>query len=432
MASDPVSPPFYPFTHDNHAALVVVASLTFFIYAVIGMAIKLLIRLNITSLKDYDFTLLVSLLLYFAETACVIAASNNGLGQHRDAITDADFLRYSKLIYVSRILALFICGFTKISICLLIRQINNQGRLHTANMILGAVILVWVITGFFTTVFQCPLPSPWIVESRRQCPGYGPIVVYNGVMDILTDLALCILPVAMMWEVQTTLRRKIMVMSLFGTRIIVPIITIPSLSNTNYLFRDYSDPTWQAVPSIIWFQVSLGLSVLTVCIPSLKGVIDSLLGSTSVAAIQAPYELKDSGDRTGGLQITALTGGSSKASGGGASYQGKLNSNKSSKTNKSKPGESSSSNNTSWYHPEREVRARHDGVGHGDLDGKSISGSESTRKLTEGVIMVRDEFELHYDGRRLSNSRPGSHQSMMEAGPWVPQHTGEGIMHANG
>ncbi|KAG3188218.1 hypothetical protein PC129_g25204, partial [Phytophthora cactorum] len=114
----------------------------------------------------------------------------------------------------------------------------------------------------------------------------------------------------MMWHVQTTMRRKAIVMGLFGTRII--------LSNANYLFSDYSDPTWLAVPRTIWFQTSLGLSVLTVCIPSLKGIIDSLLGSTAVAAIQAPYELRDSGGKGSGkhsgLELTALGDGSKAAS----------------------------------------------------------------------------------------------------------------------
>lgn len=125
----------------------------------------------------------------------------------------------SQLVYASRIFALFVAGTTKISLCLLIRQIDNQGKLNMANLALGGIVVLWVVSGFFATVFQCPLPSPWIVTSNEQCPNYGGIFLYIGVMDILTDLALCALPVAMMWQVQTTLRRKVIVMALFGSRI---------------------------------------------------------------------------------------------------------------------------------------------------------------------------------------------------------------------
>lgn len=312
-------------------------------------------------------------------------------------------------MYTSRILALFINGSTKISLCLLIRQIDNRGKLHLANMVLAGFVLVCVVTGVFATVFQCPLPSPWLAESHAECPNYGPIYIYNGVMDIVTDLALCVLPVVMMWHVQTTTRRKAVVMGLFGTRIMlvfqpcalrsyanlpssVPIVTIPSLTNAQYLFQDYSDPTWLAVPRTIWFQTSLGLSVLTVCIPSLKGIIDSLLGSTAVAAIQAPYELKSS-DKRSGLELTVINDGSR-----GASHNISARSATHKMSSKGKSPEHSA-----WY-SDREPTTKHSGRA-------SPGGSESVRKLTEGVIVVRDEFEVHYDDRRISSSRAGSHES---------------------
>ncbi|KAF7557382.1 hypothetical protein G7Z17_g711 [Cylindrodendrum hubeiense] len=404
------APAFYQLSNDDHAALVVVASIVFLVYAILATVTKLLIRLNITSMRDYDYTLLVGLVLYFIQTACVVAACNNGLGVHRDDITSDDFERYSKLMYASRIFAILISGTTKISICLLIRQIDNQGKLNTANMVLGAFIILWVVTGFFTTVFQCPLPSPWLAGSYTQCPNYGSIYVYNGVMDIITDLALCVLPVAMMWHVQTTVRRKAIVMALFGTRIMfvprsagfdrnanrppsVPIVTIPSLSNAQYLFRDYSDPTWLAVSRTIWFQTSLGLSVLTVCIPSLKGIIDSLLGSTAVAALQVPYDLKGSSGKHSGLELTAL--GDSRLASRNITAKG----------NTLKSAKGKSPEHSGWY-SDRETVTKH-----GGRDSSSGSGSESVRKLTEGVIVVRDEFEIHYDERRMSTSRAGSHES---------------------
>ncbi|KAK7398668.1 hypothetical protein QQX98_011939 [Neonectria punicea] len=399
MTSDSqAAPPYYALTSDDHAALVVVASIVFLVYAILGTVTKLLIRLNITSMRDYDFTLLVGLVLYFIQTACVIAACKTGLGQHYDSLSEDAFERYSKLMYASRIMAIFISASTKISLCLLIRQISNQGRLNTANTVLSVVVVIWLIIGFFTIIFECPMPSPWLAANKDQCPNYGPIYVFNGLMDILTDVALCILPVAMMWHVQTTMRRKAIVMGLFGTRIIVPIVTIPSLSNANYLFSDYSDPTWLAVPRTIWFQTSLGLSVLTVCIPSLKGIIDSLLGSTAVAAIQAPYDLRDSGGKGSGkhsgLELTAIGDGSKAAS---HNVSGRNNTLKLSSAKGKTP-------DTAWYTTvDRETKVRHGGS-------SSISGSESVRKLTEGVIVVRDEFEIHYDDRRSRNtmSREGS------------------------
>lgn len=98
MSSDsPAAPPYYALTSDDHAALVVVASIVFLVYAILGTITKLLIRLNITSMRDYDLTLLVGLVLYFVQTACVIAACKTGLGQHYESLSSGSFERYSKV-----------------------------------------------------------------------------------------------------------------------------------------------------------------------------------------------------------------------------------------------------------------------------------------------------------------------------------------------
>ncbi|KAF4997503.1 hypothetical protein FGRMN_3867 [Fusarium graminum] len=393
------APPFYPLAEDNHAALVVVTAIIFFIYAIFGIIGKLIIRLNITSMKDFDVLLLASTLLYFVQTVCVIAACSNGLGEHRDAISDDDFMRFSKvgkragwtrsspanssqLMYASRILGILVHATTKLSLGLLIRQIDKQGGLNVANMILGGLVITWAISGIFTTAFQCTSPQPWLAGNFQKCPNQGPIFVYNGTMVILTDVALCILPVAMMWEVQTSIRRKIIVMALFGTRLIVPIITIPELTHAQYMFRNSDDVTWEAVSTMIWGQIALGLSVLTVCIPSLKGVIDSLLGSTAVAALNAPYELKDSDNGTG-LEMTALSDTRTKhtskqGSGLGSALR--------------RGSRAKHSNQPTWREDvTTETRTQ------------IASGSDSVRNLTEGV-MVSTDFEVSYDDRHASRA----------------------------
>ncbi|KAF4441127.1 hypothetical protein FACUT_2895 [Fusarium acutatum] len=376
------APPFYPLTESNHAALVVITAVIFFIYAILGIIGKLIIRLNITSMKDFDVGLLIAALLYFIQTACVVAACDHGLGEHRDALSDEDFGRFSKLMYASRIFGILVHATTKVSLGLLIRQIDRQGGLNTANMILGGAVVMWAISGLFATAFQCPMPEPWLAENNVQCPNQGPIFLYNGIMIVLTDVALCILPVAMMWEVQTSRRRKIIVMALFGTRLIVPIITIPELVHVRYMFNNSDDVTWQAVPMMIWGQIALGLSVITVCIPSLKGVIDSLLGSTAVAAINTPYELKDSGNGTG-LEMTALSDSRTK------------------QTSKQGSGLGSALRRHSRPRHNDQPMWRRDVMG--EVRTEIASGSDSVRNLTEGVMVNRD-FEVSYDDRQTSRA----------------------------
>lgn len=97
MPIDESSAPFYPLTKDNHAAVVVVAAVTFLIYAILGIVAKLLIRLNIASLKGHDSILLAGTVFYFVETICIIVACNHGLGRHRADLSSETFEQYSKV-----------------------------------------------------------------------------------------------------------------------------------------------------------------------------------------------------------------------------------------------------------------------------------------------------------------------------------------------
>ncbi|KAF4890789.1 hypothetical protein CGCF415_v013567 [Colletotrichum fructicola] len=306
----PPAPPFYALKEDDKAALAVVSALVFLIYAIIGITLKLIIRLNITSLKAHDVLLLMSVALLFVQTTFVITACNHGLGRHQNALRPTELEAFYKLFYASSIFATATAATTKLSLCLLIQSINNHGKFNIANHLLFGVVITWMVSGITAEALQCSLPRPWLAISLENCPRREVVYLYNGIMDISTDVVLCFLPVAMMWKVQTTVKRKQLVIALFGTRIIVPILSIPGLISTHTLVTDYKDSTWHAVPHVIWLQCTLGLSVMTACIPSLKGVIDSLMGSTSVATIQAPYELTASGgDESGRLHATAIVGG---------------------------------------------------------------------------------------------------------------------------
>lgn len=85
----------------------------------------------------------------------------------------------------------------------------------------------------------------------------------------------------------------------------VPFLVLPSLTTAQGYLQDHSDRTWEAVTPTIWLQISLNMSLFTACIPSLRGVIESILVSTTAGAIQAPYNLT----RTGagyGMHATAI------------------------------------------------------------------------------------------------------------------------------
>lgn len=57
--------------------------------------------------------------------------------------------------------------------------------------------------------------------------------------------------------------------------------------DTTHLYNgEGTDFTWQALYPTVWLTISWNLSVITACIPSLKGLFDGFLGNTSGAAVE--------------------------------------------------------------------------------------------------------------------------------------------------
>lgn len=224
------------------------------------------------------------------------------------------------------ILSIVAEGCTKISVCMLFYAINSfQSRLLIANRILFILIGAWVVCGSILVGFRCPLGTDWSAfTTNKYCPRRLPIVAFNTGVDLITDVALSTLPIILIWNVQTTHLRKFQIITLFGCRFLyvqevihscrlltyvadhtrsVPIVKIPVLF---YIWRDSksTDPTWDAVLPSIWYQISLNISMITACVPSLKPIFDSLFGYTASAVIQAPYQLE--ANEGGGLGATPL------------------------------------------------------------------------------------------------------------------------------
>lgn len=89
--------PFYPLTETNHAGWVVIASLVFLVYALLGLVAKIVLRFNITSLKYYDLLLVFATVLFILQTICILLAADSGLGQHLNTLSETALVRYNKV-----------------------------------------------------------------------------------------------------------------------------------------------------------------------------------------------------------------------------------------------------------------------------------------------------------------------------------------------
>jgi len=85
------SEPFFQATSDNHAGWVVIVTVSFVIYAILGVSAKLIYRLQLTAMKLYDWAVVVAMLLALVQSILVVNACHHGLGQHQAALPNSKF-----------------------------------------------------------------------------------------------------------------------------------------------------------------------------------------------------------------------------------------------------------------------------------------------------------------------------------------------------
>jgi hypothetical protein len=129
---------------------------------------------------------------------------------------------------------------------------------------------------------------------------------FIGVLSITMDISLVVVPIPMLWSIQITLGKKVLVICLFAVRIMfvpiceptlrrlimrsVPPITIVQLLYLHQYFEALDDQTWSNIKPWILTQTVMNMSIITACIPSLRRVVTELCTNQTSVAVSEGME----------------------------------------------------------------------------------------------------------------------------------------------
>ncbi|KAH7026621.1 uncharacterized protein B0I36DRAFT_386851 [Microdochium trichocladiopsis] len=428
--------PFFGLNESDHSGVLATVVVVSQVITLLTLSFRLLWSRHLQTLRNYDHALWAAFVLLLVQSGLTIFVAKLGLGKHTSTIEHGVLDQIRKVQYAIWLVSILVVLATKTCICLFIQTINTFAGVKTANTVLQGLIGVFFLSTFLATAFRCPLPDPWFASSKATCSAAAPIYLYTMATSIITDVLATTLAVTMIVRVQTGVQTKAVVIALFGSRIICPFTTIPTLSyGSSHIYNgDETDFTWDALSPLLWLTVTCHLSVITACVPTLKKLFDSLLGNTLSITIDAPYQLERIDGRTG-FNITErdeITG--SGRAGGSSSARGRygLKYSKNSRSQSSRgsgfgwkgvPGVPTKSSidrpsffggslrlgvtSTTVTSPHQATES-HAGGGFesvsrlgdrrgGNSDSAVKEQSESVKGLTEGVIMVRQEVDVQHD-----------------------------------
>lgn len=116
------------------------------------------------------------------------------------------FLPFAHLRYSSKHAVLF-----------LYRRIFPSKRFR--NVLFGIAFLVtgWLFPSFLGTVLMCvPIRSNWDPNIKGACIDYGKGTLSMGIVNVLLDFIILGAPMPLLWKLQMSVRRKIMLSCAFA------------------------------------------------------------------------------------------------------------------------------------------------------------------------------------------------------------------------
>lgn len=140
-----------------------------------------------------------------------------GLGQHIVHV-HTSHARLGLVLFIVDIM--YNTGLTLVKLCVLLfyaRVFRTVRSYRISFWIVGFMIVAWCIAIDFVAVFACiPVQRGWDLSVAGHCLDRQANFVGAAIPNILTDFILLVLPMPMIWHIQTTIRRKVALVGVFA------------------------------------------------------------------------------------------------------------------------------------------------------------------------------------------------------------------------
>ncbi|KAI0539788.1 hypothetical protein GGR58DRAFT_463416 [Xylaria digitata] len=220
-----------------------------------------------------DFFAAITLPFIISENALLFWFIHLGLGKHMATVPPADLAKAPLIIFITNFVYYPNISLPKFSALFFYARIfQRTSKWFTfALWTVGILNAAWLLLGWVLTIFQCsPINAAWETVPGSTCIEQWSWFLGAAIPNLLIDLLILILPLPMLWGLQTTASRRIMavIIFFFGYSVIVASIgRLVTLAQAGTQILD--DLTWGPIEYAEWVQCEGLLSLVSVCLPSI-------------------------------------------------------------------------------------------------------------------------------------------------------------------
>ncbi|KAL8770046.1 MAG: hypothetical protein Q9209_004084 [Squamulea sp. 1 TL-2023] len=168
-------------------------------------------------------------------------------------------------------------ALAKIAILLLyVRVFTAELRKFTVGtIVIGCVISATGITTIVGSIFQCtPVAYNWDKTMQGRCINEIVFARYTAIPNVITGLAMLILPLPMVWRLYIEVPQKIALTASFLHGTIGFVASVTRLAILSYSSETTNqNPTLTAISWTIWTIVEPANYIIAACLPTLRPIL---------------------------------------------------------------------------------------------------------------------------------------------------------------
>ncbi|KPM42684.1 hypothetical protein AK830_g3836 [Neonectria ditissima] len=195
------------------AVVIVLLSLS-----VLMVGLRMMCRMMIKDVGLDDYAAVVALMCVIGSGVAMISMTRYGLGRHESTIPPETMVLYHRGFWVSITFYMMSLYWVKLSFLLNYYRLMSVSNMRLVILAAMIILTVWAVSQAIMGFVQCiPLQAVWDPRIKANCiPNRTTWWYFNGVFNIVTDFAILLLPLPIVWKLLLPLSQKIILMGIFG------------------------------------------------------------------------------------------------------------------------------------------------------------------------------------------------------------------------
>ncbi|CAJ2503301.1 Uu.00g106950.m01.CDS01 [Anthostomella pinea] len=207
-----------------------------------------------------------------------IAVLTGGLGFHVVEIVDRFGVMTGSEIFIKHLLAIqnlwaLSLSLSKISILLLCSRVFVVNGYILVARITSVFICLWALATILSCFFICqPLAYNWdSFIPGGHCGDSVTSWLITGILNIITDLIVLILPMPYLWALELEMFKKLILMATFGVGLFTCVIS--TVRVITLVSVDFTDVTYTIPRAVLFSAMEPCLAITLACVPVLRPLL---------------------------------------------------------------------------------------------------------------------------------------------------------------